>query len=412
MKVIFNREYILTVSRLINIGGGFVFWILANKFYSNSEIGIGSNIINIAAMIGSFSLFGLNLLILTKFNKTDKNSFLKFNIILVFCTSSSLIIGILTISLGYFFRNLLIFNYIHSDYFMIGFIILLIASNWTITYNIESYLVVLEQESEILIKNLILVSIRFIFLLSLFVLPINIKIELIFAISLLLSNLGIIYLTKLKSVNWLYFSIPAAQDIKFAIHYFTFSQMVALPILIINLFMLERFGSDNAGQFFYSWSFYLIILTAPQMASIIHLREITNLNLFEIYNKSIIRLLHQWIIIFIQILFFYFIGKYLINLFLSDVSVDFIYLNALLLSFSAFPVTINSLILAILRAKDRLKVIYFVHSISLIIIIPILISSSLRYGIFGLSIGWIFFHVVTTILLTMLLLILLLLRMS
>ncbi len=58
---LFANAYFLMANTILNASAGFFFWIIAARFYSAEDVGLGSAMFSAAGFIGMLSIFGLDI---------------------------------------------------------------------------------------------------------------------------------------------------------------------------------------------------------------------------------------------------------------------------------------------------------------------------------------------------------------
>jgi len=104
---LFKNAFFLMLSYISTAGFGFVFWMLAAKLYSASDVGIATGIISSMTLIINFSRLGLDFSIIRFFALHDKCKV--FNTSTIISTFTALIFGsIFLTSINFFSSELLL----------------------------------------------------------------------------------------------------------------------------------------------------------------------------------------------------------------------------------------------------------------------------------------------------------------
>ena len=98
----------ISLSRLVNVGSGFLFWVLAAKFYSINDVGLGSALISSATLLISVSRLGFDLALIRFLPTRDKEGV--FNSCLIITTITTLVACFIYIKgINYFSPHFIIY---------------------------------------------------------------------------------------------------------------------------------------------------------------------------------------------------------------------------------------------------------------------------------------------------------------
>ena len=92
---LYKNSFFLTLARFINVAMGFVFWIIAAKFYSVEDVGVATALLSSLGILILFSRLGFDSSLIRFVHINDKNKV--FNTSIVITTIFSLIAGIIYI---------------------------------------------------------------------------------------------------------------------------------------------------------------------------------------------------------------------------------------------------------------------------------------------------------------------------
>ncbi len=100
---LYKNSFFLMLSRVFNVACGFVFWIVAAKFYSVEDVGVATALISSLGLVILFSRFGFDFSLIRFIHVNDKSRVM--NTCLAITTVSSLIIGVIYLSGIAFFAS-------------------------------------------------------------------------------------------------------------------------------------------------------------------------------------------------------------------------------------------------------------------------------------------------------------------
>jgi O-antigen/teichoic acid export membrane protein len=92
---LYRNSMFLVLSRLLNATAGFLFWVVAAKLYSITEVGTATALISSLGLIMLFSRFGFDFSLIRYVVNADKNKV--FNTSLVITTIAAAIISLIYI---------------------------------------------------------------------------------------------------------------------------------------------------------------------------------------------------------------------------------------------------------------------------------------------------------------------------
>ncbi|MHA1230811.1 MAG: lipopolysaccharide biosynthesis protein [Candidatus Helarchaeota archaeon] len=347
-----NRKSItFVIANLVNFIFGSSFWFVAARFYSINFIGYAGNAITAAIFLGSFSLFGINLVILRKYANNIEKLKQDLLILLLIVTFLGLLFS------GIYFLFLYLFNEMLYSYFTTNLItitsFLIIVISWGGKFIQESVLIIIKKPKLVLIRNIIDGFLRFssILLLS-FISKKSYDLIVSWALSIFLSAsiISIKFIPKLKIKYTSFANIKSMFKISF--FYFIAYQLLGSPAFILSTFIINRYGAEVNGIFYISWTVVSIILSVPRSVSLYSMPEYINSILQVNILKKAIKI--SFLLEFFIIVIFVFFGKYIFLVFGKTYSEQSTILF-LILIIAVFPFTLIKNYYELIRTNDEYK---------------------------------------------------------
>ncbi|AKB68658.1 oligosaccharide flippase family protein [Methanosarcina mazei] len=377
---LFKNAFFLMLSSISTAGFGFIFWFLAAKFYSASDVGIATGIMSSMTLIVNLSRFGLDYSIIRFFPTHDKCKV--FSTSTVISTLIALIFGLIFISgINSFSPEL---SFLRSPLYTLFYFISLTSSS--VIFMAGIFFVAIREAEFQLYLNLIVGSrVLFVILfISLGAIGIFYAVGASFFIAFLISLVLI-----LKSGTDLKLKI----DRKFLTDSFNFSAgnfltglfmtvpNTLLPIMILNMHLVEQ-----AAYYYIVFGIVSLLFMIPESISTSLFVEGSN---GQSLKKTVIQSL---VIIFLLLtpiaLFFYLCG----SLILGFIGQDYVAGGSgvfTLMIFASFFVVVNNIYFAIKRIQKDTKEITLLSGIIFVLLIGLAYLLIPVLGIEGIGYAWI-----------------------
>lgn len=377
---LFKNAFFLMLSSISTAGFGFIFWFLAAKFYSASDVGIATGIMSSMTLIVNLSRFGLDYSIIRFFPTHDKCKV--FSTSTVISTLIALIFGLIFISgINSFSPEL---SFLRSPLYTLFYFISLTSSS--VIFMAGIFFVAIREAEFQLYLNLIVGSrVLFVILfISLGAIGIFYAVGASFFIAFFISLVLI-----LKSGTDLKLRI----DRKFLTDSFNFSAgnfltglfmtvpNTLLPIMILNMHLVEQ-----AAYYYIVFGIVSLLFMIPESISTSLFVEGSN---GQSLKKTVIQSL---VIIFLLLtpiaLFFYLYG----SLILGFIGQDYVAGGSgvfRLMIFASFFVVVNNVYFAIKRIQNDTKEITLLSGIIFVLLIGLAFLLIPVLGIEGIGYAWI-----------------------
>jgi O-antigen/teichoic acid export membrane protein len=255
-------------SSLLGAGSGFIFWVIAARFYSAEDVGLASAIVSAMRMIGMLSIFGLDLALIRYIPEKKNRSETINSAILVSAIAALLFSSVFVIAVDFISPSLGVIKRAEYLLLFIGF-----TASLTISGILGQGIFVAFRKAEYTFLQSVSTFLR------LFILPFLISfnfagIFLSFGAGMVLAFLiGITLMLRLLPNN---FSINLS-ELRNMIGFSSGAYFVRisenLPGLVLPIIVLNVLGSKENAYFFVAWSVMFFITMIPRMTSISLLAE-------------------------------------------------------------------------------------------------------------------------------------------
>ena len=378
------RNSIYYMSSTFVLGGfGFIFWIIAAKFFNSYDIGIATALISVMALITSLSSLGLNIGLIKYLPQSErKNNLINSSLVVVTIATVIVSAGFL-IGLNIFSPKLL---FLRSNLFYISsFIIFMIFAS--LNTLLDSIFIAYRGAGNVLFKNTFLGIIKLLLPIGLVFLGAYGIFSSVALSTLIASLIGFIILSKKFSYT---FNPKVNKEAVEKMGIFSAGNYIAgflyqAPTLLLPIVILNRLGSNYAAYFYIVsmiLNFLIIIPLATTQVLLAegsyseeglsrHIKKAT-LAIFSLLTPAVI------------ILFFF--GNYILNIFGKEFAQES-YRFLQIMSISIFFISIILIGNGILRIKHKIKLLIILNLFGACIILA-LSFLFLQKGLYGIGIGW------------------------
>lgn len=246
----------MVLSRLLNVAAGFLFWVIAAKLYSITEVGIATELISSLYLIMLFSRFGFDYSLVRYVANTDRNK--AFNTSLAITTMASVAAGLVYIFIKSFFQV------IFAQY---GILFILIAAFNSITLITGNMFCAL-RKGEYFFLQTILASLR-VFLLFPLVKLNSFGIFLALGTCFVISSIFSIWLLR-KEIKIDILEIDRGlikESCRFSIGTYFSNVLIEAPILILPIMVLHVIGQEEAAKYYMAMNIGNLALIVPYALS-------------------------------------------------------------------------------------------------------------------------------------------------
>ena len=377
---LFKNAFFLMLSCISTAGFGFIFWMLAAKYYSASDVGIATGIISSMTLIVYLSRLGLDYSIIRFFPTHDKCRV--FNTSTVIPTFVALIFGSIFIAGVHFFSPELFF--LRSPLYTLFYLISLTSSSMIFMAGI-AFVAIREAEFQ-LYMNLIVGS-RVLFLMLFISLG---AIGIFYAVG---TSFFFAFIVALVLITKSGINLKLEIDRKFLTDSFNFSAgnyltglfmtvpTMLLPIIILNMHLVEQ-----AAYYYIVYGIVLLLFMIPDSISTSLFVEGSN---GQSLKKTVIRALVIIFLFLIPIaLFLYLYGDWILGFIGEDYVAGGLGVLRLMI-FASFFVVVNNVYFAIKRIQKDTKEITVLSGIICVLLIGFSYLLLPILGIIGIGYAWI-----------------------
>ena len=382
--MLYKNSYFLIGSNLINYTAGFVFWVFASRFYSVSQVGIGSALLTISWLIGLFSLLGFDIGII-RFLPEETN---KRQIINSCFTISTIIAVIISVVFIFVFYNLssamsLIKD---NDLFIVIFIIFTIS--YVLTLLQYSVFIGFREAKYSLIQNII--SIVKVLLLPLMVIFGTIGIFLSVGLSYIFTVvIGIILIKKIYPQYQLMPTINL-RIIKNIYNYsfvnYIANTLINIPGYLLTILVVMLLGAESNAFFYIAWATANIIMIIPTAIS----RSLLAEGAFspQSINANMVKSLKlNFMLLIPVVLLSLVVGRYFLLLFGNEYAIHSFYLLLFLL-LACIPYSINEICATYYKIMKNITPVIMIYGAITILTFIMSYFFIQSIGLMGIGISW------------------------
>ena len=393
----YSNSIYLLASNVVGAVLGFVFWIIAARFYTVEQVGISYTVISAIGLLGLFSAVGLGEGIVRFIPGSGKNATQIINTAMTITLITSLVAGVIFLAgLGIWSPKLMFIK--DNPVYMISFILLTmifplatLMDNWYLAWRRADFIFYRGATFNVL------------------------KLGFAIVVAAIMSSIGILVSWSISLliafIIGIFFFIPRMQKdyrpsfvikrdvvsnlFKFSFVNYLFNLLwsgtaMLLPIIVVNLL-----GGEASGYFSIAWSLGTVLMMIPSAISTSLFAEGSNDH--STMSANIKRSLWMSFILLVpSILILYFIAGWLLSIFKPAYAANSITLLRILLV-STLPVTINIIYINIKRVEKKLSTILLASAALAVINIGLSYILLPRIGINGVGYAWLVSHGIISI---------------
>lgn len=376
---LFKNSVYLMLTSISNAGFGFIFWILAAKFYSKEDVGLATALFSSMNLLVLFSRFGLEFSIIRFFPNNEKNPI--FNTSALITTFFAIVFGIIyIIAIDIFSPKLDLLKLLPNS---ILFLVCVAASSLISITGIS--FVALRKCGYYLLQS-ILIGSRVIFLVPLIALKSigilgSVGFSLIIAMSIsliFLKDLGIKLAFKIDK----YF---LNESLHFSAGNYISGLSMTVPNFILPIMVLNVLGSEQAAYYYIVYSITAFLFMIPNTISTSLFVEGSNgNNLKKIVCKSMFTIFS---LLIPSMIILYFYGGWVLGLINKDYSSSGLELLRIMI-LSSFFVGFNFVYFSIKRIQKDMRGLVIVSGMNVVFLIVFGYFFMLWFGLIGIGYAW------------------------
>ena len=375
---LYKNSFFLIMTKALVVATGFIFWIIAARFYSISNVGLAVGLISSTAVITQFSTFGLDFSIIRFISTYDKDKV--FNTCIIITTISATILAIIYV----LFVNILSpsLAFIQTPVYALIFIGFVIISS--IVLITGTTFIALRKSEYSLIQNLIMAA----------RLPLLLPFAFLGALGILAAS-GLAYMAMCIFVFYLLsklvkFSLHMDFDfIKKSFKFFSGNYLAnilynafysLLPILVLNLL-----GEAESAKFYIAFTIATFFYMVPYTVGTSLFVEGSHGENLKVNVKRALMVIYA--ILVPGVIAIYFLGGYLLSFFGHD------YVGSLdllrLISISSFFFAAYALFIPIQNVRMKVGGIVMMNFVTLVLLLSSSYLFMIRFGTVGVGYAFI-----------------------
>lgn len=376
---LFRNSFFISLSRFSEIGFGFVFWLVAARFYTIGEVGEATAIISSLGLVVMLSRFGFDASQIRFMQDYDRE--IIFNTCLWITAIGAVVIG------GLYFAFIRYFTpastFLHGNFFLFIAVAFLISITMTISNAFMSF----GKAEYRFVQNLML-GIR---------IPVMIFLVSLGSIGLFLSY-GIAYLITVIFAVWLILKfVPIKFEIdkdftretsRFAVLGYFSTLFMTAPVFLMPLLILSISNAENAALYYIAFAFGSLVLVIPDAIGMSFFVEGSQ---GAPVKKGIIRAFSITLLILIPaVILLWFFGGNILQWLGKDYSGALDLLRIFILS--GFFVSVYQIFLYLEVIRMEVVVGFIFNMIRAIVLIPLSYIFLIMFGINGVAWAWMLTH--------------------
>lgn len=381
-----NALYLVANSVLGSLAG-FIFWLIAARYYSAENVGLASTIISVSGLLALFSNLGFSISLI-RFLSSSKD---KAKSLINSCTNVSVSVAII-LSLIYtvFIENLSPeLSFIQKD--MIYIIVFMLFTVLATVSSLQDSIFVAYRRGDLSFIKMTL--------LSFIKIPIMYVVMTFGSLGIVLSYGTAYFIAVLIALFILIPNINKKYTINFNVDWSIIKKISnysagnyiswifeTLPNYILPILITGMLGAEMTAYFYMAWMIAGIIFIIPKSVATSLLAEGAHKEIS--LKQNIIKSLRSTFKIIIPGIFGIFLfGDKILMLFGNEYSANATEL-LLLLSISSVPMVYNNVYISINRVKKNVTSIIIINILINVGTLLIGYSTVHRYGILGIGLGW------------------------
>lgn len=382
---LFKNSSFIFISRMSNVIVGFLFWLVAARYYNISDVGTAAVLFSWISVILTFSRLGYDTS-LVRFISFDK---VKIFVTCIYITTiSSIIMCILSIFLIKIFTPSLVIN---GTFYII---LLIISICNSITATESNYFVATKQGFRLLIQSIFL-ALRIPLLIPFSTFN-DFGILLSLSISFLLSSLsGLYWISKLENFGLKFDGRFARESFNFSFLNYISTLFYTLPLLVMPMIVLNLLGPDETAKFYIVLNLGIAMVMIPDAISrSLYVEGCSNLKSFKLNMINAIK--GTYCLLGLSFLFILIFGKNLLELFGSNYTSAYELLK--IISFANFSVAVVLLFTPIQNIRLKVGSIVFYNFIRCILLLILPFALVPIFNFAGIGYSWLIGNLIISIL--------------
>jgi len=380
-----NAIYLISTTVATSLFG-FIFWMIAARYYTSEEVGLGSTIISAMSLLSMLSLLGFNVALIRFLPMSNRKRDMINSCFILSVIASLGVTMVFLLGLGVFSPKLLPLR--SSLLFVLLFIIF--TGVWSTTFLLNSVLTAERAAKYVLFKESIFGASR---------LPIPIFLVSLGAFGIFISwGIGSV-IAVITGLTFLFRVIPAyrpairvdGEIINEMLHFSFWNYLsvifAAVPALVLPLMITNILTPETTAYFYISWMITNLLFMIPRQTAQSLFAEGSNLE--ESIGLNVKKSL-KFIFLLLppSVLFILIFGDRLLLLFGSEYSEEgFVLLQ--ILALSTIPMALNTVYVTVKNIKKEVKTVTLIYGVIAVVTLggSYLLLESM--GLVGVGVAWV-----------------------
>jgi O-antigen/teichoic acid export membrane protein len=384
----------LLISNILNMGFGFIFWIIAARFYSIKDIGLAASLISVLGLVILFSRFGFDVSIIRFFKYQDIAKIINTSLIITSLASTIVAIGLVLFALN----HVGVLNYLKNPLTAVLFILTCLFNSCA--FLTGNFFNAARRGNHFLVQNLFLSS--RIFLLIPFAIFGYIGIFGSIGIAYFLASVFSLYITRnyISIKNLKIDSNFLRDSLNFSFWNYISNILFSAPVFILPLLVMNMLGEIEAAKFYIAFAIANIVMVIPTTISTSLLVDGSHQQ-GEKFEKNILKTaIYTFAILIPPVLILIFHGDLVLEAINSDYMGAFDLLK--IFSISSFFVAIYSVFIPLQNIRMKVENIACINFLRFSLLILLSYILVLKYGISGVGYAWLICYAILDLILVIL----------
>lgn len=371
---LFKNSFFMIMNKGLVALSGFLFWLIAARFYSVGDVGVATALISSAGLIMQFSYFGFDYSIIRFFSSHDRSRIFSTSLIMIL--ASALTLGVIYLAFVRYFSPELAF--IQTPVYAIIFLLYIMVA---VTTQICTMTFIAARKTEYSFLQNLLLTLR---------LPLLIPAAFLGAFGIL-TSIGIAYvavsLIALYLISRLIRPRPAVdpafvrKSLQFSFGNYIAQLLLNFTYLVLPIMILTILGPDESAKYYIAFTIGNFLLQVPDAVSTSLFVEGSH---GESMRKNVLRAAGAIYAILIPgIAFIYVFSPHLLALFGKDYAESIDLLR--LIAFTSLFFAIYSIMVPIQNVRMNVKHIIKMNSVIFVLFMGLSCLLMMQMGIVGVG---------------------------
>ncbi len=391
---LYKNSLYLMIGTFVMSVFGFIFWMINARLFTTEQVGLATTIISVMGLITSFSLLGLNTGLIRYLPKSERKNDKINTCFTLVALVTVMITTIFLLGLSKFSPKLLFIK----ENMLLAFVFLIFMIFSSLNSLIDSVFLAYRSAKYTLIKNSIfsVLKLVFPFLLVSFG-AYGIFGSYMLAVIFGFSTVFIILIYKFNyKPKFVFYDVIIRKIGKYSFGNYVAGFIGGLPTMLLPLLILNKLGAETSAYYYMAMMIAALLFTIPQATS-------NSLFAEGSYNEKSLK--HNiWkaikiisLLLIPAILLIIFFGKYVLLMFGQDYSKEgFRFLQ--LLAVSGVFVSVNAVIMSILKIRGKISSLITRSVLSAILILGLsILFISQGRGLLGVGYAYLIGQIITSI---------------